>query len=100
MNLSGNNKLILQQFFMCKPIKKAWIFGSYARNDEVKENDLDILLELDHTVPIGMKFFFYHLELEKLLDMKVDLVTSEGLSKYVKPFIDNDKILIYERANE
>jgi predicted nucleotidyltransferase len=47
-----------------------------------------------------MKFFGYQPELEKLLRMKVDLVTSEGLSKYVKPFIDNDKILIYEKAND
>jgi len=29
--------------------------------------------------------------------MKVDLVTSDGLSKYIRPIIDNDKIMIYER---
>jgi len=45
-----------------------------------------------------MKFFAYQIELEELLKMKVDLVTSEGLSKYVKPLVDKDKILIYERA--
>jgi hypothetical protein len=27
----------------------------------------------------------------------VDLVTSDGISKYIKPLIDKDKILIYER---
>ncbi len=100
MGLSNNEKYVLQQFLASKPVKKAWLFGSYARNDESKESDIDILLELDHTIPIGMKFFGYQPELEKLLRMKVDLVTSEGLSKYVKPFIDNDKILIYEKAND
>ena len=100
MGLSNNKKLVLQQFFAGKPVKKAWLFGSYARNDEGKESDIDILLELYHTIPIGMKFLSYHTELEELLKMKVDLVTSEGLSKYVKPFVDNDKMLIYERAND
>ncbi len=98
MSLTKNEKLILQKFFASKPIKKAWLFGSYARNDEGGESDIDILLELDHTTPIGMKFFGYHLELERLLQMKVDLVTSEGLSKHVRTFVDSDKILIYERA--
>jgi len=32
-----------------------------------------------------------------LLHKKVDIVSDEGLSKYVKPFIDKDKVLIFER---
>lgn len=100
MNLSNNEKLVLQQFFAGKPIRKAYLFGSSARNEADKHSDIDILVELDHRHPIGMKFFSYQSELEQLLKKKVDLVTSEGLSKYVKPFIDKDKILIYERAND
>ena len=42
-------------------------------------------------------FLGYQAELEDLLNMKVGLVTSDGLSKYVKPFIGKHKILIYER---
>jgi len=63
------------------------------------DSDIDLLVELDHTSPIGMRFFAYQLELEKLLNIKVDLVSNDGLSKYVKPIIDKEKILIYERAN-
>jgi predicted nucleotidyltransferase len=58
------------------------------------------LLELDYENPIGMKFFGYQAELEQLLNTKVDLVTSDGISKYVKPLIDKDKILIYERPTK
>ena len=100
MNLSDNELLILQQFFARIPVKKAFLFGSSARDEADKHSDIDILVELDHCHPIGMKFFGYQPELEQLLKKKIDLVTSEGLSKYVKPFIDRDKILIYERANE
>jgi len=35
--------------------------------------------------------------LQNLLKKKVDVVSYEGLSKYVKPFVDQDKVLIYER---
>ncbi len=98
MNLSISNKLILQQYFAGKPVKKAYLFGSSARNEAGKKSDIDILVELDHSNPIGMKFFIFHQELEELLNVKVDLVSTEGLSKYIKPLIDKDKILIYERA--
>ena len=98
MNLSNTDKLLLQHFFSGKPVKKAYLFGSYARNEAGKDSDIDILVELDHSSPIGMKFFVYQAELQELLKTKVDLVSTEGLSKYVKPLIDKDKILIYERA--
>lgn len=97
MNLSRENNLVLQQFFSNKPVKKAYVFGSYARNEANKDSDIDIMVELDYDQPIGMKFFSFQPELEDLLNMKVDLVTSDGLSKYIKPIIDNDKIMIYER---
>ncbi|HEY9361936.1 MAG TPA: nucleotidyltransferase domain-containing protein [Chitinophagaceae bacterium] len=100
MNLLKKDKIILQKFFASKPVKKAYLFGSSARNEAVKQSDIDILVDLDHRIPIGMKFFDYQPELEQLLKKKVDLVTNEGLSKYIKPFIDKDKILMYERAND
>lgn len=99
MNLSIADKLILQHYFAGIPVKKAYLFGSMARNEASAESDIDILVELDHSKPIGMKFFLYQSDLEDLLHKKVDLVTSEGLSVHVKPFIDRDKILIYERID-
>ncbi len=100
MHLSVSDKLLLQRFFASRPVKKAYLFGSYARNEANAESDIDILVELDHSSPIGMKFFTYQAELEELLKTKVDLVSSEGLSRHVKPFVDKDKVLIYERSND
>ena len=98
MQLSSQHIGLLQHYFAERPVKKAYLFGSYSRDEAKANSDLDILVELDHSTPIGMKFFAYQIELEQLLKMKVDLVSSEGLSKYVKPFVDEDKILIYERS--
>ena len=100
MKLSVSDKLLIQNYFAGRPVKKAYLFGSYARKEAGKDSDIDLLVELDYSVHIGMKFFAYQIELQELLKKKVDLVTSEGLSKYVKPYIDKDKILIYERGNQ
>jgi predicted nucleotidyltransferase len=99
MQLSTNETTLLQHFFAGRPVKKAFVFGSYARDTAIKgQSDLDILVELDHSTPIGMQFFTYRDELEELLKRKIDLVTSEGLSRFVRPIIDKEKVLIYERA--
>ena len=98
MILSKTYRDKLSDYFSDKPIKRAYLFGSYARDEAKNESDLDILVELDYNEPIGMKFFGYQADLEDLLNIKVDLLTTDGLSKYIKPFIDRDKILIYERT--
>jgi uncharacterized protein len=97
MKLSQQHIKTIRHFFSGLPVKKAYLFGSYARNNADENSDVDILVELDHSTPIGMQFFTYADELQNLLQKKVDVVSDAGLSKYVKPFIDKDKVLIYER---
>ena len=97
MALSTHDTSLLQKYFAGKPVKRAYLFGSHARNTAAKgTSDIDILLELDYSKPIGMKFFSFQRELEELLHNKVDVVTNDGISKYVLPYIEKDKILIYE----
>ena len=97
MKLSPKHIEKIRLFFSGVPVKKAYVFGSYSRNDADENSDIDILVELDHSNPIGMQFFTYADELQSLLKKKVDVVSYDGLSKYVKPLIDKDKVLIYER---
>jgi uncharacterized protein len=80
-----------------KPVKRAFLFGSAARGDQDELSDVDILVELDYTQPIGLGFVRMKLELEDLLKRKVDILTSNSVSKYIQPFIDSEKILIYEK---
>ena len=97
MELSSQTIKTISHFFSGLPVKKAYLFGSYSRNDADEDSDIDILVELDHTTPIGLQFFTYGEELQDILKKKVDIVSYEGLSKYIKPFVDKDKVLIYER---
>lgn len=49
------------------------LFGSYARGEESETSDVDILVEIEK--PIGLDFIELWDELERLLGIKVDLVT-------------------------
>jgi predicted nucleotidyltransferase len=90
MTLSQGNIDIIKRFFTDRPVKKAYLFGSYSRNEADKKSDIDILVELDYSQHIGMKFFTYQQDLANLLHQKVDIITSDGLSRHIKPYIDND----------
>ena len=87
----------INNFFKNKPVLRAYLFGSESRNESDTGSDVDILVELDYSKPIGLEFVKMKFELEELIHKKVDLLSSGGMSKYIQPFIDKDKILIYEK---
>ena len=89
----------LADYFKTQPVLKAWLFGSFARGEETPLSDVDILVLLDHSQPIGMKFFGMWNDLEKLLDRKVDLVEDGELLPFAEETANQDKQLIYERAS-
>ncbi len=94
----GNNKIeTIQGYFKTRPVLKAYLFGSYVRGDADSQSDIDILVDLDYSQRIGLQFMQMKIDLERLLNSKVDLVSSNGLSKYIKPIIDSEKQLIYAR---
>ncbi len=93
-------KHIIQNYFTDKPVHKAYLFGSMARRQDDINSDIDILVELDYENGADYFIFFNMQEqLSNLLNKKVDLVSAAGLSKYIKPIIDKEKVLIYERKN-
>lgn len=87
----------LKDYFTNKPVKRAYLFGSYARSEANEKSDIDILVELDFSKPIGLYFFTMEYELKKRFNKKIDLITVEEVSPYIKPYIEKDKILVYER---
>lgn len=97
MHLSAAQLTQIQSYFRNQPVLKAYLFGSYGRGEGTEKSDIDLLVELDYSEPIGLEFIQMQLDLQKLLSHKVDLVSARGLSKYVKPIIDSEKKLIYAR---
>jgi hypothetical protein len=95
MNLDNTKLETIKEYFRTQPVLKAYLFGSYVRGNADNQSDIDILVDLDYTQRIGLGFVQMQIDLEKMLHTKVDLVSSNGLSKHIKPIIDNEKELIY-----
>lgn len=97
MDLDKRKIKNIGDYFRTSPVLKAYLFGSYVRGEADSQSDIDILVDLDYSQKIGLQFIQMKIDLEKLLNTKVDLVSSNGLSKHIKPLIDNEKKLIYAR---
>ena len=89
---------LIAYYFKTQPVLKAWIFGSFSRGEETSDSDIDILVVLDESQHVGMKFFGMYEDLKALLGRNVDLVTDRSLAPFARESVDRDKILIYERA--
>lgn len=81
MNVQNQIIPLLQKY----GVQKASLFGSYARDDYDENSDVDLLIQ----PPKGMGLQFIQLkhELEDTLSKKVDLVSFNGIDKYLKPYI-------------
>ena len=90
-------KQIISGFFEKKPVKKVWLFGSYARGEADENSDVDVLVEIDYKSLVGLEYFSWQEDLANKLKKKVDIVSVGWENKYIKPFLDIDKLVIYER---
>jgi predicted nucleotidyltransferase len=97
VKLSNEEIRAISEYFQSKPVLRAFLFGSFSRNDAEENSDVDILVELDYSVHIGLGFVKMKQDLEDKLHKKIDLVSSNAISKHMLPFINSDKTLIYER---
>jgi predicted nucleotidyltransferase len=88
---------VITDFFKDKPVKKVWLFGSYARGEADEASDVDVLIDIEKNKKVGLQYFLWHEQLAEILQKKVDIVSSGWENKYIKPFIDKDKYIIYEK---
>ena len=90
---------IIADYFRSQPVNRAWLFGSFARGEETADSDVDILIQFDHSTPIGMfRYARMHREMEDLLGRKVDLVEDGTLRPAASLTANKDRKIIYERA--
>lgn len=90
----------LQSCLATLPVEKAWLFGSYSRGEERPDSDIDLLVRFDEKARISLfKYASIILTLEAAMGKDVDLVQEGSLLPFAAKTADEDKILIYERAN-
>jgi|SRR3989344_3857041 len=74
-------------------IKKAGLFGSYARGEQRKTSDIDILIQ--PTIDMSLlDFSGLKIELEESLNRKVDLVSYKYIHPYLKKEILESEVRI------
>ncbi|MDO4987385.1 MAG: nucleotidyltransferase domain-containing protein [Candidatus Saccharibacteria bacterium] len=75
-------------------IKKAYLFGSYARGEANEESDIDLIIDKGE-IHTFKDFFHLHEDLKSALGTNVDLLTDKGITPRFYQLIKNDRILIY-----
>ena len=86
----------IKTFFADKPVKKVYLFGSYARGEADENSDIDLLIDWDYTKYIGLNYVFWREEIETILNKDVDFVSTDYIAPFIEEYINNDKKLIYE----
>ena len=87
--------LLFEQF----PIKRAALFGSYARGDQTYKSDVDIILELDFSDKGISNFYVFWDKLEMEIKLKADIITFDSLKAAPASFnkrVLNELRYIYE----
>lgn len=88
-NVEIENKLkelkpiLFQKYF----VDRIGYFGSYSRNEQNEDSDIDILVSFKK--PLGWEFFDLQELLENELKLKVDLVSEKALKKQLRQIILN-----------
>ena len=77
-------------------VKELSLFGSAARGEMQPESDIDLMVEFEPGLRIGLiKFESLVEELELLAGRRVDLVTKRGLKPWIRPTVLKDAQVIY-----
>lgn len=72
-------------------VKKAGIFGSYARGEQKKKSDIDMLIEFNGSL---LDLVSLERKIQKQLGRKVDLVTYKGLHPLLKKRVLQEEVRI------
>lgn len=77
-------------------IEKVSLFGSYLRDEAKNKSDVDILVEFKPTATIGFfEFVRFQRRLSSFVGKKVDLLTPEAISKFLRKKILKEAEIVY-----
>jgi predicted nucleotidyltransferase len=81
------------------PVEKAWLFGSFARNEDDAQSDIDMLVRFSADEKITLfRYGGIVYNLEQVTGRKVDLVEEGMLKSFALESAEKDKVLIYEKS--
>jgi uncharacterized protein len=75
-------------------VRNLSLFGSYVRDEQSEESDLDVLVAFENPHLSLIQFTQLELELSELLGIKVDLVERDGLKPTIGQYILHEAVPI------
>jgi predicted nucleotidyltransferase len=71
---------------------------AFIRFIECLANHLVTLKPPKERPPLGLNWFGIWEKIEQILGRKVDLVTEESLSPYVRPYVEKERVVLYDEG--
>jgi hypothetical protein len=75
-------------------VKRIGIFGSFARSEQTRSSDVDVLVEFVDGQATFDNFMQLVYVLEDLFGRKVDLLTVRGIDKYIRSRVEREVIWV------
>ena len=91
-------KRIIHNILIDTDVKKAILFGSYAKQNPTEMSDIDILIDSDGKIK-GLKFFAIIDMIREKFDKDVDVIEKSEINKNsrIEKEIENTGVVIYEK---
>ena len=87
----------IKQVCLKHGIRRLSLFGSVLRDDFSPTSDIDVLVEFEPDVKVSLfKYMAISEELETIFGRKVDMVTLEGISPYLRDRIAKTSQVVYD----
>lgn len=78
-----NNQTAIKLF----GVEKIGLFGSFVRNEQTPDSDIDLIVEFEKGKKTYQNFLGLADFLESILGRRVEIVTPQSLSPYIGPHI-------------
>jgi len=88
----------IAEFCRKNHIRRLALFGSVLRDDFTPDSDVDVLVEFEPGVRVGLRFFRIELELCEIMARKVDLNTFGFLSSHFRGDVLAQAEVLYDAA--
>ncbi len=91
-------KELLSEVLNNTEVKKAILFGSYAKNKPTKKSDIDILIDSDGKIK-GLKFFAIIDKIKEKFDKEVDIIEKAEINhgSKIEKEIEKTGVIVYEK---
>ena len=101
LNSARKKSIVLKKLDAAAPairtqfgVTKIGIFGSYARGEQTRKSDMDVLVDFAQGYATLHNFVGLADYLEALFKRKVDLLTVGGIDKYIRHYVEAEVIWI------